>query len=202
MSPVTSEGGRARVAVVDPLPVFAQGLVAMLRAAGFEAEAPDDVPAWSRHPGPNVVLLTALRPEDWTTAIDLVSAGTPPTLVLLLDDPDPAGYSRAVSVGATGAVPREAQPAVLIEVLRAALDGFSLMPAGMLREIVVRRPALPEHEVTWLRQLAGGTTVARLAEQAGYSERMMFRLLSDMYARLGVTGRTGALIYARDHGWL
>jgi DNA-binding NarL/FixJ family response regulator len=30
----------------------------------------------------------------------------------------------------------------------------------------------------------------------------MFRLLADVYARLGVTSRTGALMRAREEGWL
>jgi hypothetical protein len=44
--------------------------------------------------------------------------------------------------------------------------------------------------------------VARLAATVGYSERMMFRLLADLYARLGADNRTRALMRARDEGWL
>jgi len=41
-----------------------------------------------------------------------------------------------------------------------------------------------------------------IAERAGYSERMMFRLLRDLYQRWGVANRTEAIIHARDNGWL
>ena len=49
---------------------------------------------------------------------------------------------------------------------------------------------------------AGGSTVAALANQAGYSERAMFRLLHGLYQRLGVRTRTEALIRAHERGWL
>lgn len=57
-------------------------------------------------------------------------------------------------------------------------------------------------EIDWLQQLARGITVADLAERAGYSERMMFRLLRTLYAELHASHRTEALIRARDRGWV
>ena len=53
-----------------------------------------------------------------------------------------------------------------------------------------------------LRELARGTTVGRLAADVGYSERMMFRLLRELYARLGAGNRTDALVKAQAKGWL
>jgi DNA-binding NarL/FixJ family response regulator len=64
-----------------------------------------------------------------------------------------------------------------------------------------RRPITAD-EIGWLRRLADGVTVADLAKQVGYSERMMFRLLASVYARLGVDNHTKATIRARDEGWL
>jgi DNA-binding NarL/FixJ family response regulator len=57
-------------------------------------------------------------------------------------------------------------------------------------------------EIDWLHQLAGGLTVGQLAARVGYSERMMFRLLRELYDRLQVKGRTEALMLARQRGWL
>jgi DNA-binding CsgD family transcriptional regulator len=50
--------------------------------------------------------------------------------------------------------------------------------------------------------LAGGSTVAELARIAGYSERMMFRLLRALYRKLSAQNRTEALMYAQGHGWI
>jgi DNA-binding CsgD family transcriptional regulator len=64
------------------------------------------------------------------------------------------------------------------------------------------RLAISDREIEWLRTLAAGSTVARLAEGVGYSERAMFRLLRDLYQRLGVKSRTEALMLAQQQGWL
>jgi DNA-binding NarL/FixJ family response regulator len=50
--------------------------------------------------------------------------------------------------------------------------------------------------------LASGRTVSQLAEQSGYSERAMFRLLRKVYVRMQVRNRTEALLRARQQGWL
>ncbi|MDQ3641282.1 MAG: hypothetical protein M3450_07420 [Actinomycetota bacterium] len=57
-------------------------------------------------------------------------------------------------------------------------------------------------EVGWLQTLARGATVARLAGEVGYSEREMFRILSNLYQRMGVVSRTEALVQAAQWGLL
>jgi DNA-binding NarL/FixJ family response regulator len=62
--------------------------------------------------------------------------------------------------------------------------------------------AVTDDEMAWLRALGQGTTVASLAESVGLSERVMYRRLGRLYRRLGVPGRTQALMRGRDEGWL
>ncbi|NJP91315.1 hypothetical protein HCN51_17935 [Nonomuraea sp. FMUSA5-5] len=45
-------------------------------------------------------------------------------------------------------------------------------------------------------------TVGLLADGVGYSERAMFRQLSDLYAKLHVRNRMEALMYGRERGRL
>jgi DNA-binding NarL/FixJ family response regulator len=128
----------------------------------------------------------------------------------------PRGYTRRApywphsssGAGTVGVLARDASPITARDTIRAAIAGFSLLPVDILRSFAkgfaheeTTRP-LSDDEIGWLRQLADGVTVARLAEHVGYSERMMFRLLSDLYGRLGVDNRTKALMRARDEGWL
>jgi DNA-binding NarL/FixJ family response regulator len=93
----------------------------------------------------------------------------------------------------------------------AAVNGHTLLPIGVLRALASSAAAGPiatdaqmpaPRETEWLRQLAEGRSVARLANAAGYSERMMFRLLRELYDRLGVRSRTEALMRARERGWI
>jgi DNA-binding CsgD family transcriptional regulator len=53
-----------------------------------------------------------------------------------------------------------------------------------------------------LRHLADSGTVASLARTVGYSEREMYRLLGGVYARLGASNRTEALLLAERWGLL
>ncbi|MEU4742385.1 LuxR C-terminal-related transcriptional regulator, partial [Actinosynnema sp. NPDC023658] len=74
--------------------------------------------------------------------------------------------------------------------------GFSVTEVGTPSE------ALDADELTWLRRLATGGTVAQVAAHAGYSERAMYRMLNGLYRRMGVGSRLEAIIRARESGWL
>jgi DNA-binding NarL/FixJ family response regulator len=93
--------------------------------------------------------------------------------------------------------------------LEAALAGDVIVSRAVVTALISSSRLQPdteeplEHEERrWLRQLASGMTVARLANTAGYSERAMYRLLNGVYDRLGVTNRTEALMRANALGWI
>jgi DNA-binding NarL/FixJ family response regulator len=207
-------GGRTgmtfRIAVVDPLPMFVRGVANTLAEAGHVAETPDDVVAWVRHPGAPVVLMTVLGEPDWRLLAEIISTRPDAVIIVMLPARDAETWVRALTAGAMGALPRDTSAEVMCETIATAAAGGSLLPFDVLRALVASlqpnatigsaRP-VSDQEVGWLRLLAIGTTVARLAERAGYSERMMFRLLADVYRRLGASNRTTAIMRARDAGW-
>jgi DNA-binding NarL/FixJ family response regulator len=124
-------------------------------------------------------------------------------VVALLDQMSVAGSVRAFRAGAACVMARDTSPSALREAFGAAVRGQSLMPVKVLRALidsVAEEPSADERR--WLRELAQGTTVGRLASEVGYSERMMFRLLRDLYTRLGADNRTEALVRAQAQGWL
>jgi DNA-binding NarL/FixJ family response regulator len=197
------------VAVADPLPMFRRGVMATLQDAGFVAEAPDDLLRWIDDDQRKLVLLTLRAPGDWTMLTDLCRARHDLLVIGAIEDTSTSAYVRALTAGAVGVVPRHASPAVLQEAVKAATDGRSLVPIEVLRALMAPGGTNPPTtdgpsaaEIEWLHQLADGLTVAQLAAQVGYSERMMFRLLRELYDRLQVRGRTDALMMARERGWL
>jgi DNA-binding CsgD family transcriptional regulator len=110
-----------------------------------------------------------------------------------------------------GAVtPRDAQPELVRRVFEDAVGGSCLLPIEVVQAPTssAARPAGEEaarptpQELGWLRQLAGGTTVGRLAHEAGYSEQAMFRLLRELYRKIGARNRTEALVLSSQRGWL
>lgn len=199
-----------RAAVVDPLPLYRRGVAASLNDIGLTTEAPDDIRAWTANPGTGLVLLSLCAPADWQLLAELHAGYPDATLLLaLIEAPDTEAYLRALDSGALGAIPRASTAEALQQTVAALMNGQVLLPARVMRALVDRQgrdrtdstTPSPE-ELTWLRYLAVGSSVAQLAQRAGYSERMMFRKLRALYAKLPARNRTEALMYARDRGWL
>jgi DNA-binding NarL/FixJ family response regulator len=198
-----------RIAVLDPLPLFRRGIAATLGEFGVIVEAPDDVDAWSREETRTIFLLTLQAEADWHVLTRLRQELSDPIIVALLADASTMAYVRALSGGAATAVSRDATPEQLRQVLEQVVRGVSLLPLHVVHALgssgLPSREATdvpPPREIEWLRELARGTTVARLAERAGYSERAMFRLLKGLYRQMGVKTRTEALIRAHQENWL
>jgi DNA-binding NarL/FixJ family response regulator len=198
-----------RIAVFDPLPVYRRGIIAALGDAGMIAEAPDDPLEWSRQDAQQIVFLTLQSQADWQLMTRLRHAHGAPLVVAVLTDTSVSGYLKALSGGAAVAVPRNAPPERLRQIFEEAVRGMSLLPIGVVRALARTGRVSDQvedvpstHERKWLQELASGTTVTQLAEQSGYSERSMYRLLQDLYRRIGVRTRTEALIRAYEQGWL
>ena len=111
--------------------------------------------------------------------------------------------------GARSVLARQVSAEVLRRTVSVVIDGQTVLPALVVAALVAgvginagSARMLSEERLSWLRALAAGTTVAQLADQAGYSERAMFRLLRSLYRDMGVGGRLEALMRARDEGWL
>jgi DNA-binding NarL/FixJ family response regulator len=199
---------QARIAVADPLPAFRRGVIEILRDAGFDPEAPEDVLAWANDEVPKVVVLTIRSDADWDLLETLHRAAADIVLMALLEPVTVEASVRALRSGAVCAVSRDASPATLRDTFRAAMQGKSLLGVDVLRALTASENAAAAtdqpsaEERKWLRDLSRGRTVGDLAAEVGYSERMMFRLLRGLYTRLGATGRTDALIIAQSRGWL
>jgi DNA-binding NarL/FixJ family response regulator len=196
-----------RIAVADPLPIFRRGVMAILRDAGFEPETPDDPLAWARDQDAKALIITLSSEADWELLGELHRSTAETLLVALLDRVTLEASVRAVRAGAACILPRDASPAVLSEAFRAVTNGQSLIGLDVLRALAAGEAPPAEEgpsfeERRWLRALSAGATVNRLAAEVGYSERMMFRLLRELYVRIGAQGRTDALIMAQAKGWL
>ena len=197
----------ARIAISDPLPAFRRGVMAILRDAGYDAEAPTDLLAWVRNDQAKLLFLSVVTPQDWIILEELQQQDPDAVVVALLDDMSVPSHVRALTYGAVAAMPRNSSPDSIRETFGAILSGRSLVPIAVLRALL-QRPAEQDadrpsaRERAWLRDLAGGMTVNQLAAKAGYSERMMFRLLRELYSRFGARTKVEALMHAREQGWL
>jgi len=194
------------VAVADTAPSYRRGLLAAMADAGAAPADPGDVRAWAAGQRRCAVLLTFSDPADARLAAALRSATT--LVVALLPDPDAEAFLAALRAEVDGVADWHAPPEEVAAVVGAAADGRVHLPADVARELaaaVLRPPAtvpIDPREAAWLRDLAGGVTVAQLARRAGYTERALYRLLHRLYARMGAESRVEALLLAARWGLL
>jgi DNA-binding NarL/FixJ family response regulator len=204
---------RIRVAVWDPLPVYRRGLVATLSDVGLQVdgpEEPEDIVAWSAGRERRAALITvdATSGQGLHVIARLRELPSRPVVLALLTDSTVEGYIRAMVTGASSAAPRNASPELLRQVFLEALGDRCLLPIEVVKALLFEiRPAEAEERLTdqhleWLTKLSQGASIADLADTIGYSERAMYRLLRDLYVRMGVSNRTEALMKASRHGWL
>ena len=200
------------VAVADPLAPYADSLTSMLRAGGVGAEAPSDLEAWAGQNQMKIIFLTLASEPDWQRLDALRLLDDRLLIVAVMDVMDLTACVRALTAGAVSILPRAAAAEVVLQTVDFLARSESVVPLPVLRALAGQLPragdepgsemALSSKELDWLRQLAQGATVRQLANSAGYSERMMFRILRSLYQRLNVATRTEALFLARERGWI
>ncbi|MEU6153354.1 response regulator transcription factor [Actinosynnema sp. NPDC047251] len=197
----------ARIAVVDPLPLFRQGVASVLSAAGHSVETPTDVSLWLRRAKSSVVLLTVRSERDWDLLDRLCGAAGHHLVIAVLDAESAVLGARAVRTGARSVLARDVAADTLRQTVEATIGGQAVMPADVAAALAGGTPpngqrALSAEQLSWLRQLASGSTVTQMADRAGYSERAMFRLLQAVYRQMGVRTRLEAIMRAQESGWL
>ncbi|GAA1619078.1 response regulator transcription factor [Actinoplanes couchii] len=192
------------VAVLDPLPMYQQGVATALSEIGHIVETPENPLAWVRRSPGAVVLLTLIVHGDWELLSRLRLERSPHAVIAIVEDDVVALGVRAVRAGARSVIPRHVTDETLRRTIEATLDGQAVLPAKVAAALASgeQHPVPPAERLEWLHQLAEGATVAQLAQRAGYSERAMFRLLQALYQEIGVRTRLEAIMQARDRGWL
>jgi DNA-binding NarL/FixJ family response regulator len=196
------------LAVIDPLPMYQQGVVAVLSAAGYQVDAPPDPLGWA-HRTDGLILLTLATSADWDLLTRLHTE-TPQQHVIAVLPENSAGLgARAVRAGACSVLPREVTAAVLCRTVEATIGGQAVLPAAVATVLATGLvgagdtvPVIAAEHLAWLRHLAAGMPVALLAQRIGYSERATYRLLRHLYQQLGVRNRIEAIVRAKDQGLL
>jgi DNA-binding NarL/FixJ family response regulator len=197
------------LAVIDPLPMYQQGVVAVLSAAGYQVDIPSDPQDWAHRGRKGIVLLTLATTADWELLGRLRAVAPEQHIIAMLTDESAGLGARAVRAGARSVLPREVTAVVLRRTVEATIEGQTVLPAGVAVVLATGAvaagdtdPVITADQLVWLRHLAEGMTVAELARLIGYSERAMFRLLQGLYRQLGARTRIEAIIRAQEQGLL
>ncbi|WP_243788383.1 hypothetical protein [Saccharopolyspora gloriosae] len=194
----------AVVLIAHGIPTYRYGLALGLEQSEFAVQ--ESAPADAPNTGEWDACLVEVSRSDSSTLSALRDARPAGVLIALLDEPDADDYRAALRIGADGLVAQDAALDEIITVLRLALRGTVLLPRGIARSLatgVTRPPTalnLTGVDRELLTRLAMGSPVADIAKSAGYSERQMYRLVREIYHRLGSRNRSEAIATATRWG--
>ena len=202
-----------RVLVVDDHPVVRAGLVGLLAGeADLEVvgEASDGGEAVTQAEAlrPDVVLMDLRMPgTDGVTATGRVVAGPSGARVVVLTTYETdADILRAVEAGATGYLLKDSRREDLVEAIRGAARGETVLAPSVARRLVsqVRHPAerLTPREVEVLAAVARGLSNAQIGADLYIGEATVKTHLLRVFAKLGVDDRTRAVTVALERGIL
>lgn len=112
----------------------------------------------------------------------------------------------ALDAGASGYLLKDAEPQELLAGVRAAARGDAPLAPRAAREVLSARaeertqPELSGRETEVLELVARGYPNKRIARELHISEKTVKAHLTQVFQRIGVTDRTQAALWARDHG--
>jgi DNA-binding NarL/FixJ family response regulator len=203
------DGGEPLVAIDDPSPTFRRGLAHVLREAGMFAVEPADLRSWVGPAAHRAVVMTVDGPARLHTITDLVDRQAALVVVALVQDLEGDAAAAALRAGAAAVAHHDDLPDRLIEVVSYALNGDALLPVDLARVLAhsppvgaAERIGLTADEVGWIDDLARNRSVARIAADAGVSERTMYRRLDHLFHRIGVHNRIEAVAWATRNRYL
>lgn len=205
-------GGALRIVLVDDHPVVRAGMRALLSSVDGlevvgEASSGEEALDVVRAQQPDVVLMDLRLGSgmDGAEATGAIIAGErPPKVVVLTTYDTDADILRAVEAGASGYLLKDSDPEKLINAIRAAARGETVLDPGVAQRLY-RRIRAP-HEDLSAREIEIVTLVARgmsnraIARELFVTEATVKSHLVHVFSKLSVDSRTAAVAVARDRG--
>jgi DNA-binding NarL/FixJ family response regulator len=200
-----------RVLAADDHPLALAGLRQLLATLdGIElvgtATGGDAAVRLAAEHAPDVVLMDLEMPDtDGVRATRELLARRPGTAVVVLTSfSDRERILAALDAGAVGYLLKDVQPDELARAIEAAAAGQAPLHPRAARELLARRhalePQLSAREKEVLGLLAQGLPNKLIARRLEISERTVKGHLTHIFERIGVTDRTQAALWAREHG--
>ncbi|GAB2934462.1 response regulator transcription factor [Micromonospora polyrhachis] len=205
-----------RIALVDDHPLFVRGLELLLSTtSGGRAEVVgstgDAAAAASlmRRCLPDLALVDLhMPPPGGIRAIAAIRRTTPGLRVVAMSGLDETSLALdALRAGAVGYLPKSSEPEELLPPLLAVLDGWAVLPTGLLTALLTpaRTGVLPsvlldDEERLLLQLIAKGNSTVEIADRLHVSERTVKRLTAALLRKLRVSTRTEAAALAGNAG--
>jgi DNA-binding NarL/FixJ family response regulator len=212
---------RLRILIADDHPVFRYGLRAVLQTAPElelvgEASSGEEAVALAAAERPDVVLMDLNLPGiTGIEATRRILASSPETgiLVVTMVEDDDALFT-AMAAGARGYLLKGADRAETLRGIRAVANGEAIFSPAIARWLLRHFtapptearaaaepfPGLTERERDVLHLIARGYTNAVIAERLFLSPKTVRNHVSNVFGKLQVADRAGAIVLAREAG--
>lgn len=210
---MATDSGSIRVLLCDDHVVVREGLARLLEnAEGIEvvAVASDGEQGLveARATRPDVILMDLSMPRlDGVAATRAITAELPETYVVVLTSfADRDRVLEAIDAGAAGYVLKDSDGAEVVRAIRAAAAGDAPLDPRAARAVLTRRSRtqpstnLTPREREVLALVGAGLSNKVIAMRLGISEATVKAHLTRIYHQIGVTDRTQAALWAREHG--
>ena len=198
-----------RVLVVDDHTIVRVGLQRLLDQAGDievvgVADRGEDALELDARLRPDVVLMDLSMPGmSGVESTRRICAEREEALVVILTaTTEHDRVLDAIDAGAVGYLVKDADPAALADAVRSAAAGNAPLDPRAARHLLRgRRPAptLTDREQDVLQLVSKGLANKIIARRLGISERTVKAHLTRVFAELGVSDRTQAALWAREH---
>jgi DNA-binding NarL/FixJ family response regulator len=204
--------GKITVLVADDHTVVRQGLRLLLDLTDdieVVGEAADgtEVVELATALSPDVILLDLKLPrlDGLAVLADLADRGVTARVLVLTSVTDPASVMVAMRAGAAGFLYKDVDPDALMRAVRSVHDGHTVLAPEAAAALVRSRgragavaglDALTAREREVLAQIAEGRSNRQIARLLQMSEKTVKTHVSSVLAKLGVTDRTQAALYA------
>ena len=216
MTPDAAAARDIRIVVIDDHTLFRRGITALLsRVPGFAvvgeaADGFDGIKAVAAH-RPDVVLLDLHMPGiSGIDALQAILKDAPGTHIVMLTVSEEADdLMVALRAGALGYLLKNIESDFLVESVRRAADGESVMSpemtAKLMREVrtgatAPAPPALSPREREILGYLARGASNKEIARDLDVAESTVKIHVQHILRKLELTSRVQAAVWAVEHG--
>lgn len=200
-----------RVIIADDHAVVRSGLAQLLATAGDielvgTANDGTEAVAMAVELRPDVVLMDLSMPGlDGVAATAQIAAAVPETRLLVLTSfSDRSRVLDALEAGADGYLLKHAEPEQIIDAVRVVREGGAPLDPKVARVLLTarnQRPAvdLTDREREVILLVAEGLANKQIARRLGITERTVKAHLTSAFGRIGVSDRTQAALWAREH---
>lgn len=203
---------RIRVLIADDHPLMLAGIRATIEhyddieIVGEARSGPEVVGLIERR-NPAIVLMDLRMPGvSGVELIERIRHRWPEVKIVVLSACDePSTIDRALQAGANAYALKSADTLDIASVLRQVSSGTVFLAPSMSRARPAQTrdrlelPALTERERAILTAVASGMTTAAISRELWISQHTVKFHLTNIYRKLGVTNRAGAVRYALQH---